>query len=167
MANDQNSGDAPIPERSTLRYEQLLEEIRSHNSQLLTMDSVFVPIFFAILGAGITDAQGKTECLSILTIAAIVVLVFIHISCRGLTMIESLKTQVIELEKQLGISVLRTATRATHLDGYDHIQGWKRKALNMMFSWGRIGPPVVLFLIGAMLLGLIFYGVVCWWKCFK
>jgi len=167
MKNQDPDAAGALPEKVVIQYEQLLEEIRNHNSQLLTMDSVFIPIFFAILATGMTDAEGKTECLAILVVAVVVTAVFAHISCRGLTMIETLKAQVNELEMKYGIAVLRSLNPPAHLSGYNERGGWTKVILERMFIWGRAGPPVVIFVMLAMLFGLAFYACVCWWKFFR
>jgi len=158
---------AELPPSVQIEYEQILEEIRNHNTQLVTMDSIFIPVYFLIIISGITDGTTFGRWAAILIIALIILFVFLYISCRGLHTIEVLKTRIREIETEHPVGVLGILGRDLPLAGYNEHVGLTRFLLNSMYQLGRRGIPIVLSLMGSMLVGLAMYFGVGWYRFLK
>jgi hypothetical protein len=88
-----------------IEYEQLLEEIRTHNTQLLTLDTVFIPVFIGFIIYGITQADDYGSFLGVLDIMLLVYVVFFYICCRAAYIVETLRARVLEIERGYGLKV--------------------------------------------------------------
>lgn len=158
------SSAPPLPQTIQIEYEQILEEIRNHNTQLLTMDSIFIPVYFLIVQSGITDGTTLGRWAAILMIALIIFFVFVYISCRGLHTIEVLKTRINEIETEYPIRVHAILARDISLGGYSEHLGLTRSIVNGMFELGRRGIPIVLGLIYCMIVGVLMHLAIGWYR---
>jgi hypothetical protein len=156
-----------LPQAVQIEYEQILEEIRNHNTQLLTMDSIFIPVYFLIISSGIGDGTTPGRWAAILIIALIIFFVFVYISCRGLHTIEVLKSRVAEIESEFPVRVHAILGRDVELAGYGEHDGVTRRILRGMYELGRRGVQIVLSLMASMLIGLAMYLAIGWYRFIK
>jgi len=156
LSSGDNKVSHTIPHKIQIEYEQLMEEIRTHNAQLLTLDTVFIPVFFGLITYGIIYGTTIETYLSILIIIWLIYIVFIYICCRATYIVESLRERTLQIEKEYSIEIHRLLYEKESKES----NGLLKRIINkngLLFTFGKKGPNIILVILTGLAMGIALY----------